>query len=224
MGCKHFLKLVTKKGAKLSHSDRVETQIEIGQGLSTEQLVESAKRAKEPLGLLLEESLIFFALLYRETYLGVQLGNVLFDRVYVRFQGRYARELCHELNQELWAQIIDPSTHSAVWAQLCFWRFALNSCRNLLKKEHRATKACSLDSERTVRLRVLNLAASGLSLEEAFYVREAMGFLTNDQRLAFQLRHEQGFSSREIGATLNCTERTVRRLLRIAEARLRISL
>lgn len=111
-----------------------------------------------------------------------------------------------------------------MWAQLCFWRFALNSCRNLLKKERRATKACSLDSERAVRLRVLNLAASGLSLEEALYVREAMGFLTSEQRLAFQLRHEQGFSSREIAATLNCTERTVRRLLRIAEARLRISL
>jgi hypothetical protein len=108
MTCRHFPELVTSKGAKLSHSDRVETQIEIGQGLSAEQLLESAKRPKEPLGLLLAESLIFFALLYRETYLGVDLANVLFDRMYVRFQGRYGREKCHELNQELWAQIIDP--------------------------------------------------------------------------------------------------------------------
>jgi RNA polymerase sigma factor (sigma-70 family) len=196
----------------------------MGQDLEEDQLVWWAKNPCGPSGFLREETLIFFFLRFQESYLAVELANVLDLRIWTRFRHRYSREQCEEWQQALWAVILDPSSNSRAWAEVCFWRFALGLFKNILKKERRASRASSLDSDLGARLRVFNLRVPGLSLEDAIYLKEAMAFLTSDERLAFRLRHEQGFTSREIGSLMGCTERTVRRLLKVAEARLRINL
>jgi RNA polymerase sigma factor (sigma-70 family) len=226
MTCRHFtlLQIVIPHARRLSHPDQVERQIEIGQELEGDQLVWWARNPNGPSGFLREETLIFFLLRYRESYLAVELANVLAQRIWTRFRYRYSRDQCEEWQQALWAVILDPSSNSRAWAEVCFWRFAMDLLKNVLKKERRARRAASLDSDLATRLWVFSLRIPGLSLEDALYVREAMAFLTPDQRLAFQLRHEQGFTLSEIGSILCCTDRTVRRLLKIAEARLRIRL
>jgi RNA polymerase sigma-70 factor (ECF subfamily) len=62
---------------------------------------------------------------------------------------------------------------------------------------------------------------SVLAAETAVHVRQALEVLSPQQRMVFMLRHYEGYSLKEIAATLRCSQGTVKRYLFVATRRMR---
>jgi hypothetical protein len=99
-------------------------------------------------------------------------GQIL--RGYLSSLGRQlAEDLSSEVCSLAWTILLESPHERGIWMQLCFDRFILNLCHDVLRKQ-RASGLLSYDSNGEIRNLALSLESPGPSAEDMVYLREVL--------------------------------------------------
>jgi RNA polymerase sigma factor (sigma-70 family) len=177
------------------------------------------------------ETIVFLLLHFRRSdnpQLVEELGASLEARMKTQILHGYLTSLGHQLTEDLisevcsraWTVLLESPHDRGIWMQLCFDRFILNLCRDVLRKQ-RTSDLLSYDSNAEIRNLAMSIESPGPSAEDMVYLREVLSQLKPRQCQVFLMQHGLNECQQSIALKINRSNRSVRSLLKQAELRLK---